>query len=79
MSGEPSDARRGSPVRVICLIAVLIASVSVAFAQFPRGVPGGFGVLRGEANGAGWRSDCPWGQRNLLIRLSELTKTRVSR
>jgi hypothetical protein len=96
------------PVRVICLIAALIASVSMAFAQFPRGVFGS-GVLRGEqgdpaelpplerpdgnlagchilyasvrreANGNGWRTDYPWGQRNLLIRLSELTKTRVSR
>ena len=31
-----------------------------------------------EANGSGWRTDYPWAQRNLLIRLSELTKTRVS-
>src|SRR4029453_13434354 len=97
-----------SPVRLICLIAALIATGSVAFAQFPRGVFGG-GVLRGEqgdpaglpplerpdgnlagchilyasvrreANGNGWRTDYPWGQRNMLIRLSELTKTRVSR
>ena len=95
-------------MRVVCLIAVLIASVSVAFAQFARGVFGG-GVLRGEqgdpaelpplerpdgnlavchilyasvrreANGNGWRTNYLWGQRNLLIRLSELTKTRVSR
>ena len=35
--------------------------------------------VRREANGNGWRTDYPWGQRNLLIRLSELTKTRVSR
>src|SRR5262245_36956921 len=35
--------------------------------------------VRREANGSGWRTDYPWGQRNLLIRLSELTKTRVSR
>jgi hypothetical protein len=34
--------------------------------------------VRSEANGAGWRTDYPWGQRHLLIRLSELTKTRVS-
>jgi hypothetical protein len=34
--------------------------------------------VRREANGAGWRTDYPWGQRHLLIRLSELTKTRVS-
>ena len=31
-----------------------------------------------EANGSGWRTDYPWAQRNLLIRLSELTKVRVS-
>jgi hypothetical protein len=34
--------------------------------------------VRREANGAGWRTDYPWGQRHLLLRLSELTKTRVS-
>ena len=34
--------------------------------------------VRRESNGSGWRTDYPWGQRNLLIRLSELTKTRVS-
>jgi Domain of unknown function (DUF4159) len=34
--------------------------------------------VRREANGAGWRTDYPWGGRHLLIRLSELTKTRVS-
>lgn len=34
--------------------------------------------VRREANGAGWRTDYPWGLRHLLIRLSELTKTRVS-
>jgi hypothetical protein len=35
--------------------------------------------VRREANGNGWRTDYPWGQRNLLIRLSELTKARISR
>jgi hypothetical protein len=34
--------------------------------------------VRRESNGSGWRTDYPWAQRNLLIRLSELTKTRVS-
>ncbi len=34
--------------------------------------------VRREANGAGWRTDYPWGERHLLLRLSELTKTRVS-
>jgi hypothetical protein len=34
--------------------------------------------VRPENNGSGWRTDYPWAQRNLLIRLSELTKTRVS-
>ena len=33
--------------------------------------------VRREANGSGWRTDYPWAQRNLLIRLSELTKTSV--
>ena len=36
-----------------------------------------YSSVRREANGSGWRTDYPWGQRNLLIRLSELTKTRV--
>ena len=34
--------------------------------------------VRRESNGSGWRTDYPWAQRNLLIRMSELTKTRVS-
>jgi Domain of unknown function (DUF4159) len=34
--------------------------------------------VRRESNGSGWRTDYPWAQRNLLIRLSEMTKTRVS-
>jgi hypothetical protein len=34
--------------------------------------------VRREANGAGWRTDYPWGQRHLLLRMSEITKTRVS-
>ena len=34
--------------------------------------------VRRESNGSGWRTDYPWAQRNLLIRLSELTKARVS-
>jgi hypothetical protein len=38
-----------------------------------------YNSVRREANGSGWRTDYPWGQRNLLIRLAELTKTRVSR
>jgi len=35
--------------------------------------------VRRESNGSGWRTDYPWAQRNLLIRLSELTKARISR
>jgi hypothetical protein len=34
--------------------------------------------VRREANGAGWRTDYPWGERHLLLRLSELTKTHPS-
>jgi hypothetical protein len=37
-----------------------------------------YASVRREANGSGWRTDYPWAQRNLLIRLSEMTKTRVS-
>lgn len=35
--------------------------------------------VRREADGAGWQTDYPLGENNLLIRLSELTKTRVSK
>lgn len=34
--------------------------------------------VRREANGAGWRTDYPWGERHLSLRLSELTATRIS-
>jgi hypothetical protein len=37
-----------------------------------------YASVRRESNGSGWRTDYPWAQRNLLLRLSELTKTRVS-
>jgi hypothetical protein len=35
--------------------------------------------VRREAGGAGWRTDYPWGERRLLLRVSELTRTRVSK
>ena len=34
---------------------------------------------RREPSGAGWRTDYPWGERHLLMRLAELTRSRVSR
>lgn len=34
---------------------------------------------RREPSGAGWRTDYPWGERHLMMRLAELTRTRVSR
>jgi Domain of unknown function (DUF4159) len=34
--------------------------------------------VRGEDAGAGWRTDYPLGDNNVLIRLGELTRTRVS-
>jgi hypothetical protein len=34
--------------------------------------------VRSEADGAGWRTDYPLGENNLMIRFSELTRTRVS-
>jgi hypothetical protein len=37
-----------------------------------------YASVRREANGAGWRTDYPWGERHLMMRLSELTKTRIS-
>ena len=35
--------------------------------------------VRREANGGGWRTDYPYGEINLTTRLSELTRTPVSR
>lgn len=35
--------------------------------------------VRSEPDGVGWRTDYPYGEINLTIRLSELTKTAVSR
>ena len=54
---------------------------SMAPAEFPDG---DFVICRlvyNEARryGAGWRTDYPLGERNLSIRFSELTRTRVSR
>ena len=34
--------------------------------------------VRREPSGGGWRTDYPYGEINLMIRLSELTKTPVS-
>ena len=34
--------------------------------------------VRSEPNGGGWRTDYPYGEINLMIRFSELTRTRVS-
>ncbi len=34
--------------------------------------------VRREPSGGGWRTDYPYGEINLLMRLSELTRTRVS-
>jgi hypothetical protein len=34
--------------------------------------------VRREPSGGGWRTDYPYGEINLSIRLSELTRTRVS-
>src|SRR5687768_18219005 len=52
----------------------------------PRDMPDGdFAVcrimyrqVRTEPSGAGWRTDYPTAETNLMIRFSELTKTRVS-
>src|SRR5688572_27071216 len=35
--------------------------------------------VRREANGGGWRTDYPGGETNLMVRLSELSKTPISR
>jgi uncharacterized protein DUF4159 len=38
-----------------------------------------FTSVRREANGYGWSTDYPFGAINLMIRVSELTKTRISK
>jgi hypothetical protein len=60
---------------------ILGAGAGLAPAQFPDG---DFVICRlvyNEARrfGNGWRTDYPLGERNLSIRFSELTRTRVSR
>jgi hypothetical protein len=35
--------------------------------------------VRREANGGGWQTDYPGGETNLMVRLAELTRTRISR
>jgi hypothetical protein len=73
----------------------VLASAALAMAQFRgRGVDGTMAPARFPDSdvvicrlmytevrryGQGWRTDYPLGERNLSIRLSELTKTRVSR
>ena len=80
---------------------VIVASGTIAFAQFGRGGFDFFGEparfapsampdrnftvcrimytsVRREPNGGGWRTDYPYGEINLMTRLSELTKTPVS-
>src|SRR5688500_6902545 len=95
---------RGRRRRTIgLLVAILVATAGLAFAQFG----GGFGDLgfgepvrwaprelpdrhftvcrimytsvRLEPNVGGWRTDYPYGEINLLTRLSELTRTPISR
>jgi hypothetical protein len=74
---------------------VMLGSAAFAVAQFRgRGVDGSFAPVRFPDGdfvicrlvytevrryGQGWRTDYPLGERNLSIRFSELTRTRVSR
>ena len=54
---------------------------ALAPAQFPDGDVVICRLVYTEVRryGVGWRTDYPLGERNLSIRLSELTRTRVSR
>jgi hypothetical protein len=84
--------------RVALALAVLLAAVAIAEAQWGRmrrapprmaaagSFDGAFNFCRGmydsfyrEQGGQGWWTDYPDADINLSIRLSELTKTRVSR
>lgn len=76
-------------------VLFVLASAAYALAQFggrrvegaqaPRLFPDGdFAICRlvyteVRRYGQGWRTDYPLGERNLSVRLSELTRTRVSR
>ena len=44
-----------------------------------RHLPAGVSQVRAEPSGIGWQTDYPYAEINLTTRLSELTKTRVSR
>jgi hypothetical protein len=83
--------------RPVLVVVLLLASATLASAQFGRGFRGGvrfappdfpdrdftlcrifYQSVRTEADGAGWQTDYPLGDNNLLTRLGELTRTRVS-
>ena len=55
-------------------LRTLVAKMARYLSSVAAAPPG----CRNVANGAGWRTDYPWGERHLLLRLSEITKTRVS-
>ena len=82
------------------VVAVLLVSAGVSYAQFGLRFRGGrnaeprfppalredrafsfcrilYTSVRRERSGGGWRTDYPYGEINLMIRLSELTKTPV--
>ena len=91
-------------VRRALIVAMLLAIVGSAFAQFGQGFRGGFGGRfrarlpnassydggfnycrgmytsgRSDGSGNGWTTDYPDADINFSIRLSELTKTTISR
>jgi hypothetical protein len=86
--------RRPSRLAVLLTGLLVLASTGYALAQFrgrgvdgtlaPKQFPDGDVVLcrlvytEVRRYGVGWRTDYPLGERNLSIRLSELTRTRVS-
>jgi hypothetical protein len=85
-------ARAGTAVAALLLVSAGLASAQfgrgvrfgVRFA--PPDLPDrGFTIcrimytsVRREADGAGWQTDYPLGDNNVLIRLGELTRTRIS-
>ena len=86
--------RRALGVAVLMAVAAAAVHAQFGFREgsfaaryAPAALPDGFFVIcrlaytrvRAESSGIGWQTDYPYAEINLTTRLSELTKTRVSR
>jgi hypothetical protein len=87
--------RRVRVAAAVCVLLVASVYVSAQFGRgigggirlAPRDMPDSdftvcrimYQSVRSEPAGAGWQTDYPLGENNLMIRLAELTRTRISR